>query len=101
FQNSGENLTLVYLDETWLYQNGSSIRLWVHESDLKNETLRENGHEVLRLPPYHCQYNPIEMAWGFCKSYYNKHIKSQPLSKDRGNLIQNQTMIITQIFIAK
>jgi hypothetical protein len=23
----------------------------------------------MRLPPYHYQYNPIEMAWGFCKTY--------------------------------
>jgi len=21
------------------------------------------GHEVIRLPPYHCQYNPIELIW--------------------------------------
>ncbi|KAL4090822.1 hypothetical protein QTP88_025592 [Uroleucon formosanum] len=21
------------------------------------------GHEVVRLPPYHCQYNPIELIW--------------------------------------
>lgn len=20
-------------------------------------------HEVIRLPPYHCQYNPIELIW--------------------------------------
>jgi len=48
-----------------------------------DELLNENGFEVLRLPPYHCQYNPIEMAWGFCKQYYNKHIDSQPSSKDK------------------
>jgi hypothetical protein len=216
FQNSSENLTFVYLDETWIYQNGSPVRQWLHESDLKSnprtikneggrftilhagcqlgflegcdlllnsknndrdyhktmdgnlfqnwvinqlipaltkldrkcvvvfdnapyhsvqldkpptfsskksqmqewlinhdveieqnfskkqlwdlikpfkivsnrryvtdEALRQHGHEVLRLPPYHCQYNPIEMAWGFCKSYYNKHITSRPSSKDR------------------
>jgi transposase len=29
----------------------------------------ELGHKVLRLPPYHCQYNPIEMVWAFVKSY--------------------------------
>lgn len=32
------------------------------------------GHEVLRLPPYHCQYNPIEMVWGIAKNYYDRHI---------------------------
>lgn len=31
------------------------------------------GHEVLRLPPYHCQYNPIELVWGITKNYYDKH----------------------------
>jgi hypothetical protein len=29
---------------------------------LVDETLRKLGHEVLRLAPFHCQYNPIEMA---------------------------------------
>ena len=28
----------------------------------------EMGHEVLRLPPYHCQYNPIELIWAQVKS---------------------------------
>lgn len=23
----------------------------------------EKGHEVIRLPPYHCQYNAIELIW--------------------------------------
>lgn len=215
-KQSSENVTFVYLDETWIYQNGSAIRQWMHESDIKSnpskikcegkrftvlhagchlgflkgcdmllgsgnndrdyhktmngeifqnwvvtqlipalakvggkcvvimdnapyhsmqvnklptfsstknqmqewlinhnvkiegkntkkqlwdlikpfrdsknklfvvdEILKEHGHEVLRLPPYHCQYNPIEKAWGFCKNYYNKHINSQPYSKDK------------------
>lgn len=25
------------------------------------------GHEVVRLLPYHCQYNPIEMIWAQAK----------------------------------
>ncbi|KAL1490298.1 hypothetical protein ABEB36_013014 [Hypothenemus hampei] len=32
-----------------------------------------NGHRVLRLPPYHCQFNAIELIWGICKNYYNAH----------------------------
>jgi len=32
------------------------------------------GHEVLRLPPYHCQFNAIEMVWSQAKRYYDKHI---------------------------
>lgn len=48
-----------------------------------DDILKEHNYEVLRLPPYHCQYNPIEMAWGQCKGFYNKHINSQPSSKDK------------------
>ncbi|XP_064100794.1 uncharacterized protein LOC135211413 [Macrobrachium nipponense] len=33
----------------------------------------ENGHEIIRLPPYHCQYNPIEqLIWGQVKSFIAK-----------------------------
>lgn len=26
------------------------------------------GHGVVRLPPHHCQYNPIELIWAQVKS---------------------------------
>ncbi|XP_031333452.1 uncharacterized protein LOC116163580 [Photinus pyralis] len=29
-----------------------------------NELALQHGHRVLRLPPYHCEYNPIEMVYG-------------------------------------
>lgn len=32
------------------------------------------GFDVQILPPYHCQYNLIELMRAFCKTYYNKHI---------------------------
>ena len=30
---------------------------------------REYGHEILRLLPYHCELNPIELAWAAEKNY--------------------------------
>lgn len=39
-----------------------------------DKLLQENGHEVLRLPPYHCQFNAIEMIWADSKYFYNAHI---------------------------
>lgn len=39
-----------------------------------DKIIREHGHEVLRLPPYHCQFNPIELVWGIAKTYYDNHI---------------------------
>lgn len=32
-----------------------------------DELALEWGHEVVRLPPYHCQYNPIELIWAQVK----------------------------------
>lgn len=28
-----------------------------------NKIIEDAGHEVLRLPPYHCQFNATEMVW--------------------------------------
>lgn len=36
----------------------------VYEID---ELLSEHGHTVVRLPPYHCDLNPIELIWGIAK----------------------------------
>ncbi|XP_047539029.1 uncharacterized protein LOC125072442 [Vanessa atalanta] len=32
-----------------------------------DDLLQQNGHEVLRLPPYHCDLNPIELIWSSAK----------------------------------
>lgn len=36
--------------------------------------LREHGHEVSRLPPYHCHFSAIDLIWAKAKTYYNQHI---------------------------
>ncbi|KAF8792007.1 hypothetical protein HNY73_003659 [Argiope bruennichi] len=33
------------------------------------EILKANGHDVLRIPPCHCDLNAIEMAWASTKKY--------------------------------
>lgn len=30
---------------------------------------KDAGHTVLRLPSYHCEFNPIELAWAMVKGY--------------------------------
>ncbi|KAJ8316792.1 hypothetical protein KUTeg_004696 [Tegillarca granosa] len=38
--------------------------------------LREHGHKILRLPPYHAYLNPIEVIWADLKSYVgSKNLK--------------------------
>jgi transposase len=34
---------------------------------------QEFGHEILRLPPYHCDLNPIELVWAHVKQYVAKN----------------------------
>lgn len=31
------------------------------------ECLKQHGHEVLKLPPYHCDLNAIELIWSLAK----------------------------------
>ncbi|XP_025406955.1 uncharacterized protein LOC112680933 [Sipha flava] len=38
------------------------------KSYLLDELALERGHEVIRLPPYHCQYNAIELIWAQVKN---------------------------------
>ena len=41
--------------------------------DNVDELAKDHGHTVLRLPPYHCILNPIEMLW----SYQKRLVQSQ------------------------
>ena len=38
-----------------------------------DEILGNHGHVVARLPPYHCDLNPIEMIWGIAKKNVAEH----------------------------
>ncbi|KAJ4440962.1 hypothetical protein ANN_10811 [Periplaneta americana] len=38
------------------------------------------GHEVLRLPPYHCCFSPIELVWAKLKSQVRKRNTTPSLS---------------------
>ncbi|XP_048250644.1 uncharacterized protein LOC125378733 [Haliotis rufescens] len=49
-------------------------------SYLIDNMLREHGHEVLRLPPYHCDLNPIELIWGDLKNMVARQNKTFKLA---------------------
>ena len=42
------------------------------------------GHEVVRLPPHHCELNHIELAWSQGKRYIkeNNHLFTQSAVKE-------------------
>ncbi|CAH2034916.1 unnamed protein product, partial [Iphiclides podalirius] len=43
------------------------------------ELLTAHGHEVLRLPPYHCDLNPVEKVWSLVKrKVADKNVEQDP-----------------------
>lgn len=54
----------------------------VYEAD---QIFEQNGHEALRLPPYHCDLNAIELMWSLAKrkeaSFKNIGLTSEELEK--------------------
>nr|XP_018900448.1 PREDICTED: uncharacterized protein LOC109032657 [Bemisia tabaci]XP_018906389.1 PREDICTED: uncharacterized protein LOC109036553 [Bemisia tabaci]XP_018908627.1 PREDICTED: uncharacterized protein LOC109038124 [Bemisia tabaci] len=44
-----------------------------------DEEAKAQGFKVLRLPPYHCHFNAIEMAWAWLKGYVQKRNTTQKL----------------------
>jgi hypothetical protein len=59
--------------------------------------------EILRLPPYHCFFNPIEMAWSVVKGHVAKKNSSEKVANklelvkellnDTLNAIQKETLV--------
>lgn len=45
-----------------------------------DELALEHGHEVIRLPPYHCQYNAIELIWAQIKGHAARNNTEPPFS---------------------
>jgi transposase len=58
-----------------------------------DDILKADEHTVLKLPPYNCQYNPIEVGWADCKNYYNKHIPSRLDSTGRVKEVWREALV--------
>ncbi|KAJ3004691.1 hypothetical protein NUW54_g4694 [Trametes sanguinea] len=56
-------------------------RLLSQQDDFKNQksmlelVIEKAGHACIFLPKFHCELNPIEMYWGWCKYRYREVIK--------------------------
>ncbi|PCH35242.1 hypothetical protein WOLCODRAFT_36273, partial [Wolfiporia cocos MD-104 SS10] len=62
-------------------KNCCMARLLSQQDDFANQpsmletVIKDAGHECLFLPKFHCELNPIEMYWGWCKYRYREVIK--------------------------
>ncbi|CAH2090430.1 unnamed protein product [Euphydryas editha] len=48
-----------------------------------DELAKSFGHTVLRIPPYHCQYNSIEMIWAQIKGYAARNNTTPPFTANK------------------
>ena len=46
-----------------------------------DEMAKAHGHTVLRLPPYHCVFNPIELLWGYQKQVLRRESSSRTIEE--------------------
>lgn len=46
-----------------------------HEKYVIDEYAKVNKKTVLKLSPYHCELNPIKLAWSSVKNYFRMHNK--------------------------
>ncbi|XP_054713477.1 uncharacterized protein LOC129222941 [Uloborus diversus] len=43
-----------------------------------DELIKQHGHSVLRLPPYHCDLKPIELAWAAVERFIrNRNVETE------------------------
>ncbi|EFA12640.1 hypothetical protein TcasGA2_TC004166 [Tribolium castaneum] len=60
-----------------------------------DKLVEEHGHKVLRLPPYHCHYNPIEQVWALSKTFYDKHIGKVDYTDE--SILQTWQRVLNQV----
>ena len=59
-----------------------------------DEMVAQHGITILRLPPYHCELNPIELIWAQVKGHVAQNNKTFKLTDVR-NLFQEGIQKIT------
>jgi len=108
-QNSNKNSI-----KDWLKTNNINFNNNLNKQELlklvKENTLNKNfkvdeliksfGHIPLRLPPYNCQFNPIEYVWAQFKKDVSKHNFNDSLTQFK-NLIPKSFEKVSESFCAK
>uniref|UniRef100_A0A8D8Z6K1 Uncharacterized protein C21orf140 homolog n=2 Tax=Cacopsylla melanoneura TaxID=428564 RepID=A0A8D8Z6K1_9HEMI len=79
----------------WLRKHGETVNETMRKAELlemvqlkKSVPVREidniaakHGHRVIRLPPYHCHFNPIELIWANIKGFIARNNKTFTLTE--------------------
>lgn len=85
YLESWEDVIFIYLDEAWIYRNGSEVRKWIYDTDVevKPKRVKSEGkkfailHAGCENVPYHSvkleklpnSYFPVKIHWVATKKY--------------------------------
>ncbi|PCH36576.1 hypothetical protein WOLCODRAFT_82413, partial [Wolfiporia cocos MD-104 SS10] len=62
------------------FENNGCCMAWLlsqqddfaNQQSMLEQIIKDAGHECIFLPKFHCELNPIEMYWGWCKHRYRE-----------------------------
>ena len=57
---------------------------------------KKHGHEVIRLPPYHCDLNAIELIWADEKNYVARENREMTLKSVEALFRERTSQITTE-----
>ena len=68
---------------TWEQNYGCFVKdtMLIRHPKLSTKFAKKYGHEILRLPPYHCELNAIELIWADEKNYVARENKGLTLNQ--------------------
>jgi hypothetical protein len=66
-----------------------------------DEITVERGHQIIRLPLYHCQYNPIELIWAKVKGEVADQNSSFRLADVERHMRQFIDNVTTQDWVSR
>lgn len=58
-----------------------------------NELLKSHNHEVLKLPSYHCDLNPIEKKWSLVK----RRVAEKNLEQNPKNIVKDTEDVFASV----
>ncbi|XP_050065515.1 uncharacterized protein LOC126554479 [Aphis gossypii] len=70
----------------------------MHNKYVIDEMVKTHNKDVLRLPPYHCELNPIELAWSSVKNYVRKNNTTFKLQDVKRLLIEGVQRVDSEMW---